>query len=173
MGFCSLHLSKLVMYLSYRSKILFCFGDYNVELLHMDKDSFVLRINRIKDSFGDLKLFSKYLDLSELDPSHELYSEDNKKAIGKAKFESCPKNELAEAVFLESKTYIIKKLSNSIKSKHEGVQTQFKNTFEDLKKCLEQKTERNVELIFLKTKKHEFLMVKEPQIALKKVDYKR
>ena len=32
--------------------------------------------------FDDLKRVSKGLDLSEVDPSHELYTEDNKKVMG-------------------------------------------------------------------------------------------
>ena len=50
----------------------------------MDSDSFVLSINT-KDIIKDLKNLENFFDFSNLDKSHELFSNKNKKVIGKFK----------------------------------------------------------------------------------------
>ena len=50
----------------------------------MDTDSFVLSVNT-KDIIKDLKLLEKIFDFSNLDENHELFSNKNKKVIGKFK----------------------------------------------------------------------------------------
>ena len=50
----------------------------------MDTDSFVLSINT-KDIIKDLKNFEDIFDFSNLDENHELFSNKNKKVIGKYK----------------------------------------------------------------------------------------
>ena len=68
----------------------------------MDTDSFVLSVNT-KDNIKDLKNSEDIFDFSNLDESHELFSNKNKKVIGRFKIETpkifridkyiCPKSE--------------------------------------------------------------------------------
>ena len=61
-----------------------------MELLYLDTDSFIFSFKPIKSLIEDLKHFKEDFDFSNLDPSHELYSEDNKKVVGKMKLETAP-----------------------------------------------------------------------------------
>ena len=72
-----------------------------------------------------------------MDPSHELYSKDNKKVIGKMKLETLPELDLDEAVFLRSKSYSLNTKQNNSHCKHKGVQDHNKYTLEDYNFCLE------------------------------------
>ena len=81
------------------------FGEDNLELHYLDTDSFIFSFKPIKNSIDDLKHFKEDFDFSDLDPSRELYSEANKKVIGKMKLETAPELDLDEAVFLRSKSY--------------------------------------------------------------------
>ena len=58
----------------------------------------------IKGLIEIFKHFKEDFDSSDLDTSHELYSEDNKKVIGKMKLEKAPEKDLDETVFLGSKS---------------------------------------------------------------------
>ena len=104
-GFCVLELSKLLMYEWYYDKMQPYFGEDTLELHYLDLDSFTFSFKRIKSLIEYLKHFKEDSDFSDLDPSHELYSEANKKVIGKLKLETAPELDLVEAVFLRSKSY--------------------------------------------------------------------
>ena len=70
----------------------------------MDTDSFVLSVNT-KDLIKDLKNLENLFDFSNLNENHELFSNKNKKVIGKFKIET-PKNIwIDEFVCLSSKIY--------------------------------------------------------------------
>ena len=56
----------------------------------MDTDSFVLSVNT-NDIMKDLKNLEDFFDFSNLDENHELFSNKNKKVLGKFKIET-PKN---------------------------------------------------------------------------------
>ena len=53
----------------------------------MDTDSFVLSVNT-KGIIKDLKKFEDIFDFSNLDEIHDLFSNRNKKVIGKFKIET-------------------------------------------------------------------------------------
>ena len=106
-GFCVLELSKLLMYEWYYDKMQPYFGVDNLELHYLDTDSFKISFKPIKSLIEDLKPFKDDFDFSDLDPSHEIYSKDNKKIIGKMKLETLPELKLYEAVFLRSKSYCL------------------------------------------------------------------
>ena len=53
----------------------------------------------IENLIENLKFFKEDFDFSDLDPSHELYSTDNKTVLGKMKLETLPELDLAEALF--------------------------------------------------------------------------
>ena len=113
------------------------FGEDTLELHYLDTDSFIFSFKPIKSLIEDLKLFKDDLDFSDLDPSHELYSNENKKVIGKMKLETLPELDLDEAVFLGSKSYSLIVKQNKSHCKHKGDQDHNKYTLEDYKHCLE------------------------------------
>ena len=78
--FSVLELSKLLMYERYYDKMQPYFGEDNLELHYTDCDSFIFSFKPIKSPIEDLKCFKEDFDFSDLDPSHELYSKDNKKS---------------------------------------------------------------------------------------------
>ena len=107
LGFSVLELSKLLMYATYYDILQPCFGQENIQLHYMDTDSFVLSINT-KDNIKDLKNLEEIFDFSNLDENHELFSNKNKKVIGKFKIET-PKNIwIDEFICLRSKMYAFK-----------------------------------------------------------------
>ena len=102
-GFCVLELSKLLMYEGWYDKMQPYFGEDNLQLHYLDTDSFIFSFKPIKSLIENLKHFKEDFDFSDLDLSHELYSEENK-VIGKMKLETAPELDLDEAVFLRSKS---------------------------------------------------------------------
>ena len=90
LGFSVLELSKLHMYETYYDILQPYFGQENLQLHYMDTDSFVLSINT-KNIIKDLHNLKEYFDFSNLNNEHELFSNENKKVLGKFKIET-PKN---------------------------------------------------------------------------------
>ena len=90
LGFSVLELSKLLMYETYYDKLQPYFGQENIKLHYMDCDSFVLSIET-ENIINDLKNLEHLFDFSNLDKNHELFSNRNKKVVGKFKIET-PKN---------------------------------------------------------------------------------
>ena len=80
------------MYETYYDKLQPHFGQKNLQLHYMDTDSFVLSVDT-KDIIKDLKKLYEVFDPSNLNESHELCSNKNKKVIGKFKNET-PKKHL-------------------------------------------------------------------------------
>ena len=66
------------------------FGQENLQLHYIDCDSFVLSF-RTQNVINDLKNLEEIFDFSNLNKNHELFSEKNKKVVGKFKIET-PKN---------------------------------------------------------------------------------
>ena len=161
------------MYEWYYDKMQSYFGEDNLELHYLDTDSFIFSFKPIKSLYEDLKLFKEAFDFSDLDPSHELYSKDNKKVIGKMKLETSPELDLEEAVFLRSKSYSLNIKQNHSHCKHKGVQDHNKNTLEDYKFCLENNEIKYDVNYSFRSKKREITMVKQKKIALNTIDDKR
>ena len=139
LGFTVLELSKLLRYETYYDKLQPFFKQENIQLHYMDTDSFVLSVNT-KHIKRDLKNLEDIFDFSNLDQNHELFSNKNKKIIGKFKIET-PKNIwIDEFVCLRSKMYAFK-CSNESKNKLKRIsESQSKNIeFEGYKKCLDGK----------------------------------
>ena len=83
-GFAILELSKLHMYETYYDKLQPYFGKENLQLLFIDTDGMILCM-RTENIFKNLKNLEEIFDFSNLDENHELFSEKNKKVIGKFK----------------------------------------------------------------------------------------
>ena len=82
LGFSVLELSKLLMYETYYDILQPYFGRENIQLHYMDTDNFILSVNT-KDIIKELKNLEDIFDFSNLDKTHELFSNKNKKVIGK------------------------------------------------------------------------------------------
>ena len=121
----------------------------------------------------DLKHFKEDFDFSDLDQSHELYSEANQKVIGKMKLETASELDLDEAVFLRRKSYSISIKQNSSHCKHKGVQDHNKYTLKDNKYCSESNEIKYGVNHSFRSNKHEIKMVKQKKIALNTFDDKR
>ena len=86
LGFSVLKLSKLLIYETNYDKLQPYFGQENLHWHYMDTDSFVISIST-KDFIEDLKNLEGMFDFSYLNENHELFSNKNKKVIGKFKIE--------------------------------------------------------------------------------------
>ena len=106
-GFTILELSKLHMYETYYDTLQPYFGQKNLQLHYIDTDGMILSMET-KDIIKDLKKLEDIFDFSNLDKNHDLYSEKNKKVIGKFKIETPKDIWLDEIVCLRSKAYSFK-----------------------------------------------------------------
>ena len=136
LGFSVLELSKLVKYLTYYDKLQPYFGQENIKLHYMDCDSFVLSIET-ENIINKLKNLGDLFDFSNLGKNHELFSNKNKKVVGKFKIETPEKIWIDEFVALRSKCYAFK-CGNDSKNKLKGIsKSQSKNIkFEEYYNCL-------------------------------------
>ena len=137
-GFAILELSKLHMYETYYDTLQPYFDQENLKLHFIDTDGMILSM-KTKDIIKDLKKIEDIFDFSNLDKNHELYSEKNKKVIGKFKIET-PKNFwIDEFICLRSKAYSFKcknndENKNKIKGNSKSQSKHFK--FEEYYNCL-------------------------------------
>ena len=83
------------------------YGQENIRLHYMDTDSFVLSVNK-KNFIKDLRNLEDIFDFSNLDENHKLFSNKNKKEIGKFKIETAKNIWIDEFVCLRSKMYAFK-----------------------------------------------------------------
>ena len=102
----------------------------------MDTDSFVLSVNTT-DIIKDLKNLEDIFNFSNLDKNHELFSNKNKKVIGKFKIETPENIWIDKFVCLRSKMYAFN-CGDDSKNKLKGIsRSQSKNIkFEEYYICL-------------------------------------
>ena len=174
LGFSVLELSKLLMYETYYDILHPYFERENIQLHYMDTDSFVLSMNT-KDIIKDLKNLEDIFDFSNLDKNHELFTNKNKKIIGKFKIET-PKNIwIDEFDCLRKKMYAFK-CGNDSKNKLKGVsKSQSKNIkCEEYKKCLNgEEYQRECDNFIIRSINHEMVLQKVKKSTLSIFDGKR
>ena len=174
LGFSILELSKLLMYETYYDKLQPYFGQENIQLHYMDCDGFVLSIETEK-LINDLKNLEDLFDFSNLDKNHELFSNKNKKVVGKFKIET-PKNIwIDEFVALRSKCYAFK-CGDTSKNILKGIsKSQSKNIkFEEYKKCLDgEDYQQECDNYIIKSINHEMVLQKVKKSTLSIFDDKR
>ena len=174
LGFAVLELSKLHMYETYYDKLQPYFGEKNLHLHYMDTDSFILSVNT-KDIIKDLKKLADIFDFSDLDENHELFSNKNKKVIGKFKIET-PKNIwIDEFVCLGSKMNAFK-CGNDSKNKLKGIsKSQSKlNKFEEYYNCLfDGEYQRECNNYIIRSINHEMVLQEVKKSTLSQFDDKR
>ena len=100
-GFCVLELSKHLMYDTYYNKMQNMFKD--VQLLYTDTDSFVLKVTD-ENIYKIMQKNEDLFDFSDYPKEHVLYSDKNKKVLGKFKDE-LNGNLMTERISLRSKMY--------------------------------------------------------------------
>ena len=104
LGFSGLELRKLLLYETYYDKLQPYFKQENIQLQYMDTDSFVIIVNT-KNIIKDLKNLEDFFDFSSLNENHELFSNKNKKVIGKFKIETPRKIWIDKFIAFRSKCY--------------------------------------------------------------------
>ena len=137
-GFAILELSKLHMYETYYDTLQPYFGQENLQLHYIDTDGMILSM-KTKDIIKDLKNLENIFDFSNLDENHELFSDKNKKVIGKFKLETPLNICIDEFVCLRSRAYSFKcKNNDENKNKIKGIsKSQSKHIkFEEYYNCL-------------------------------------
>ena len=175
-GFTILELSKLHMYETYYDTLQPYFGQENLQLHYLDTDGMILSM-KTKDIIKDLKKLENIFDFSNLDENHELFSNKNKKVIGKFKIET-PKNIwIDEFVCLRSKAYSFKcKDNKEDKNKIKGIsKSQSKHIkFEEYYNCLFGKEyQRECNNYILRSINHEMVLQEVKKSTLSIFDDKR
>ena len=174
LGFAVLELSKLHMYETYYDVLQRYFGEENIQLHYMDCDSFVLSIET-DNIINDLKNLQDLFDFSNLDKNHELFSNKNKKVVGKFKIET-PKNIwIDEFVALRSKCYAFK-CGDDSKNKLKGIsKSQSKNIkFEEYYNCLfGREYQQECDNYILRSINHDMVLQKVEKSTLSIFDDKR
>ena len=175
-GFAILELSKLHMYETYYDTLQPYFGQENLQLHYLDTDGMILSM-KTKNIINDLKNLEDVFDFSNLDENHELFSNKNKKVIGKFKIET-PKNIwIDEFVCLRSKAYSFKcKDDKEGKNKIKGIsKSQSKHIkFQEYYNCLFGKEyQRECNNYILRSINHEMVLQEVKKSTLSLFDDKR
>ena len=175
-GFAILEFSKLHLYETYYDTLQPYFGQENLQSHYISTDGMILSM-KTENIIMDLKNLEDTFDFRNLDENHELFSEENKKVIGKFKIET-PKNIwIDEFVCLRSKTYSYKcKDNNENKNKIKGIsKSQSKQIkFGEHKKCLDGgKYRRECNNYILRSINHEMHLQETTKSTLSVFDDKR
>ena len=132
---------------------------------------------KTENFFKILKNLEDIFDISNLDENHDLFSNKNKKVIGKLKIETTKKIWMDEFVCLRSKTFSCKCNDNTeSKNKIKGIlKSQSKHIkFEEYKKCLDgekYQSERNNYI--LRSINHEMYLQEVKKLTLSIFDDER
>ena len=126
------------MYETYYDTLQPYFGQENLQLPYIDTDGMILSM-KTKDIIKDLENLENIFDFRYRDENHELFSDKNKKVIGKFKIETPKSICIDEFVCLRSKAYSFKCKDNiESKDKIKGIsKSQSKHIkFEEYYNCL-------------------------------------
>ena len=175
-GFSILELSKLHMYETYYDTLQPYFGQENLQIHYIDADGMFLSI-KTKDIIKDLKNLEYTFDFSNLDKNHEIFSNRNKKVIGKFKIETPKKIWIDEFVCLRSKAYSCKcKNNDEDKNKIKGIsKSQSKYIkFEEFYNCLFGKEyQKQCNNYIIRSINHEMVLQEVKKFTLSIFDDKR
>ncbi len=170
LGFCVLELSKLLMYETFYEVFLPKWGD-DLELLYMDTDSFVVNV-KTDDVYEDLKELEEDFDFSNYPADHHLFSETNKKVVGKFKDE-LGGDIMKEWIALRSKCYAFTTLEKGSVEKGKGVPKHVLPKFNEYKKILFEMGTVEVNFTQLRSRKHQMNVLSQTKKALGNFDDKR
>ena len=172
-GMSILELSKTLMYDFHYNHIK---NKYNekAKLLFTDTDSLCYYI-QTKDIYKDMKKDKQLFDTSDYPKDHKLYSEKNKKVLGKMKDETAGKL-ITEFVGLRAKLYAFKTLENKEIKKAKGVKKSVINqaiNIEDYKRALFENETVYRKMNTIQSKKHDVFTTQINKISLSSNDDKR
>ena len=174
LGFTVLELSKLLMYETYYDKLQPYFGQENIQLHYIDCDSFVLSIET-ENIINDLKYLENLFDFSNLNKNHELFSNKNKKVVGKFKIETPEKIWIDKFVALRSKCYAFK-CGDDSKNKLKGISKSYSRNIEleEFYNCLfGREYQYECDNYILRSIDHEMMLQKVKKSTLSIFDDKR
>jgi len=171
LGFCILEHAKTIFYEFFYNTLLKTFGKRMV-LNYSDTDSYFLTIFS-DDIYKEFEKISSFLDTSNYDPSHPLFSLENKGRL------LCVKDEfggrpISEAIFIKSKCYSIV-TEGSCTKKLKGVTkgTVLKRlTFDDYKTCLSENKKIFVSQMQITNKNFVLYTTKSNRLAISSFDDK-
>jgi hypothetical protein len=172
-GMSILDLSKLFMYDFYYNTLKKEYGD-KCDLLYTDTDSLLLEIET-DDIFDDMSENAQMYDFSDYPKTHRLYSEINKKIVGKFKDE-CAGVLNAEYVGLRPKMYSIRKSDLTEIKKAKGVKRiVVKNdlTHDSYLKCLQKKKTYINGQDMMRSKDHQMVVLHQNKVSLSAFDNKK
>ena len=173
-GFAILELSKYVMQSSYYESVRPKLNN-EVSVLMSDTDSWVLQTKQASCDETIEKLGRDFMDCSNYDENHKLYSAHNKAVVGKFKNE-VPNTDIKRFVGLRAKSYAFDTDSaREDTRKCKGIKKSKvrKLRFEDYQKCLDQNVSVEVEQRQLRSFNHENRMIKCQKKAFSSFDDKR
>ena len=174
-----LELSKLLMYEFYYDVLQPFYGEKHIQLLYMDTDSFILKVET-NDLVNDLYELREHMDFSNYPKDHELFTKygvvqnKNKKVPGKFKDE-LGGEEMIEFIALRSKMYAFK----TAKGEEKRLKGLSKNVvkksicFDDYKTCLNENKDYHHKMKMLNSYKHEMFLEEIDKKSLSSYDDKR
>ncbi|UYV83819.1 hypothetical protein LAZ67_X000294 [Cordylochernes scorpioides] len=178
-GFTILELSKLKIFQFHYSTMLPLFKapSFKISLCFTDTDSFLYHITTppSADLFSILDKIRNQLDTSDYPLSHPLYSQVNKKVIGKWKDELCGQI-MTDFVGLKAKMYSYRVLGGDEKNIGKGVKKHIlKNelTFQNYKDTLETHKRHFLKQNLIQSRKHTLYTIEQTKLGLNAFDDKR
>ena len=172
-GMCVLDLSKHLMYDWYYNKLKRKYGS-QCTLLYTDTDSLLVDI-KTPDVYADMESMKTHYDFSDYPKDHQLFSEQNKKTIGKFKDE-CSGTPIAEYVGLRPKMYSILRADEQLIKKAKGVKKYVitkQINFANYKDALFNQKTYSHEMNMLRSQKHQIYGLTINKTTLSPLDTKR
>lgn len=172
-GFSILELSKYVMQSSYYNHVKPKLEN-NVSVLMSDTDSWVLEVKKNSCDEVITQLGEDFMDCSNYEKNHKLFTEHNKSVVGKFKNE-VPKTTIKQFAGIRAKSYAFDTSSGESWRKCKGVKKSQvrKLKFEDYERCLRTVSSLRVEQRQLQCKNYQNHMMKCDKQAFSSFDDKR
>ena len=173
-GFTVLELSKLHMYDFHYNHMMEKYGPERAKLLFTDTDSLTYHITA-EDLYQDMKEDQHLYDTCNYPKDHFLFSENNKKVIGKFKDETggLP---IAEWIGLRAKMYSMMTDDGKEKKTGKGIKKSVLKKdikHQDFKDCLMEKREFQHSMMNFRSQQHQVFTLKQTKKSLSPFDDKR
>ena len=173
-GFTVLELSKLHMYDFHYDHMMKKYGPERAKLLFTDTDSLTYHIST-EDLYQDMKEDQHLYDTSNYPTDHFLFSNVNKKVIGKFKDETAGLP-IVEWIGLRAKMYSMKLDDGKEKKTGKGIKKSVLKKeirHQDFKDCLMMKKEFQHSMMNFRSKQHQLHTIKQTKKSLSPFDEKR
>lgn len=178
-GIAILNLSKWLMYDFFYNKLRCKYP--NCRLIYMDTDSFIFEVFT-EDIYQDIQedaVFRENFDFSNYPKDHPLYSESNKKVVGKFKDE-CGSKIIKECIGLKAKQYYVEIDNDTSKKTGKGIKKTVLNNIEQSRYYNaifhnndEKKMIYNEQMTFIRSQKHTINTVTVNKVCITSYDDKK